>query len=161
MEQKYKCPVDGVLIDPWNELESTRPEKTSETDFIGLSLKRSRMFARKNDLWFGIVAHPTKMRKDPKTGDYPIPNLYDISGSAHWYNKADNGFIVHRDFEAKVTRVILQKVKFKYYGHPGEVEMKYDLASGRYSELTAHDHFVPAQQEPEENEYSSRTKDRD
>ncbi len=154
MEQKYKRPVDGVLIDPWNELESTRPEKMSETDFIGLSLKRSRMFARKNDLWFGIVAHPTKMRKDPKTGDYPIPNLYDISGSAHWYNKADNGFIIHRDFENQVTRVILQKVKFKYYGHPGEVEMKYDLASGRYLDMTAHDHFATpaARQLPPERE---------
>jgi len=143
------------LIDPWNELESTRPEKTSETDFIGLCLKRSRMFARKHDVWFGIVAHPTKMRKDPKTGDYPIPTLYDISGSAHWYNKADNGLIIHRDFVNHTTRIIIQKIKFKYYGRPGEVEMKYDVESGRYSELSAHDHFTPpplSQIPPQEEE---------
>lgn len=143
LEQKKKRPVDGVIIDPWNELESTRPEKVTETDFIGICLKRARMFARKHDVWFAIVAHPTKMRKDPKTGEYPIPTLYDISGSAHWYNKADNGIVIHRDYEQHTTHVIVQKIKFKYYGKPGDVEMKYDPVSGRYSELTVHDHFIP------------------
>lgn len=141
--------VDGVLIDPWNELESTRPEKMTETDFIGLCLKRSRMFARRLDVWFGIVAHPAKMRKDPKTGEYPIPTLYDISGSAHWYNKADNGIVIHRILAENKTLIIVQKVKFKYYGKPGEVEMKYDPYSGRYTELSEHDHFAqPSRQLP-------------
>lgn len=27
------------------------------------------------------------------------PNLYDISGSAHWHNKADVGIVVHRLFK--------------------------------------------------------------
>ena len=144
LEQKKIRPVDGVLIDPWNELESSRPEKMSETDFIGLSLKRCRMFARRNDIWFAIVAHPTKMRKDPKSGEYPIPTLYDISGSAHWYNKADNGIVVHRDFVEKTTRIIVQKIKFKYYGKPGDIGMRYDVESGRYRELEIYDHFTIA-----------------
>lgn len=139
-------PVDGVLIDPWNELESTRPEKMSETDFIGLCLKRCRMFARKHEIGFWIVAHPFKMKKDPKTGDYPVPTIYDISGSAHWYNKADNAIVVFRDFANNVTRIIVEKIKFKYYGKKGEVDMKYDPPSGRLSEMSNSDHFRPEHQ---------------
>lgn len=142
-DQRATRPVDGVLIDPWNELESTRPDKMTETDFIGLCLKRCRMFARKHEIAFWIVAHPFKMRKDPKTGDYPVPTIYDISGSAHWYNKADNAIVVYRDFAANLTRIIVEKIKFKYYGKKGEVEMKYDPASGRLNEAQTADHFRP------------------
>ena len=147
--------VDGVVIDPWNELESTRPEKMTETDFIGLCLKRCRLFARKKEIAFWVVAHPYKLRKDQKTNKYPIPTMYDISGSAHWYNKADNGITVWRDFDLKETQIIVQKVKFKYYGKPGTVSMRYDLDSGRYTEMQTADHFVPpdprSRQLPEED----------
>lgn len=133
--------VDGVVIDPWNELESSRPEKMSETDFIGLCLKRARMFARKHEVAFWIVAHPYKLKKDQKSGKYPVPTMYDISGSAHWYNKADNGIVVWRDFDLKQTEILVQKIKFKYYGKTGSVLMKYELDSGRYIEMENADHF--------------------
>jgi hypothetical protein len=42
-------------------------------------------------VWF--VAHPRQMRE----WKGQPPNLYDISGSAHFINKADNGIVVHRD----------------------------------------------------------------
>ncbi len=29
------------------------------------------------------------------------PNLYDISGSAHFINKADNGIVIHRNRDAE------------------------------------------------------------
>lgn len=157
-EQRKKRPVDGVLIDPWNELESTRPDKMTETDFIGNSLKRCRMFARKHEIAFWIVAHPTKMRKDPKTGEYPIPTLYDINGSANWYNKADNGIVVYRDFTTNQTDIIVQKIKFKYYGKTGFQSMKYDPLSGQYRELETRDHFVveaPRQLPPEDEDDQS------
>jgi hypothetical protein len=142
-EIKKTRSVDGVVIDPWNELESTRPEKMSETDFIGLCLKRARMFARKHEIAFWIVAHPYKLRKDQKTNKYPVPTMYDISGSAHWYNKADNGIVVWRDFDLKQTEILVQKIKFKYYGKTGSVCMKYDVESCRYAEMENADHFRP------------------
>ena len=43
-------------------------------------------------------------------GSYPPPSLYDVSGSAHWDNMADVGMVVHRDFEADQTRVIIRKI---------------------------------------------------
>ena len=41
-------------------------------------------------VWF--VAHPRQLRE----WKGQPPNLYDISGSAHFINKADNGIVVHR-----------------------------------------------------------------
>jgi twinkle protein len=71
--------IRGLIIDPWNELEHQRPERMSETEYISLSLKRIRQFARINGVHVWLVAHPTKMYRD-KNGEYPIPTLYDISG---------------------------------------------------------------------------------
>jgi hypothetical protein len=128
---KLTTGLEGLIFDPWNELEYCRSSKQSETDFIGETLKRLRKFARKHSLSTWVVAHPAKPQKD-KNGNYPVPNLYDISGSAHWYNKADNGIVIHRDFELDQTQVIVQKVKFRYYGKPGVVIMRYDKSSGRF-----------------------------
>jgi twinkle protein len=105
----------------------------SETEFIGKCLRKSRKFARKNDIHLFIIAHPTKLLKN-KDGEYPIPELWDVSGSAHWRNKADNGICVHRDYEKNETVIYVQKIKFKYCGKQGECILKYDLKSGRYYE---------------------------
>ncbi|NLG16963.1 MAG: hypothetical protein GX556_06475 [Fibrobacter sp.] len=126
-------PVQGILIDPFNELESTRPSGLSETDWIGATLARCRRFARKNDVAFFIVAHPTKLRK-LDNGTLPVPGLYDISGSQHWANKADIGITVQRDFDEGCTYIHVLKVRFRYYGYPGVVKLYYKPMTGRYLE---------------------------
>jgi hypothetical protein len=125
--------IDALIIDPWNEVELSKPDNMSETEFIGKCLRKSRKFARKNDIHLFIIAHPTKLLKN-KDGEYPIPELWDVSGSAHWRNKADNGICVHRDYEKNETVIYVQKIKFKYCGKQGECILKYDLKSGRYYE---------------------------
>jgi len=82
------------------------------------------------------VAHPTKLRKDDKTGKYPPPTLYDISGSAHWRNKADNGIAVYRHVEnsEKNVEIHVQKIRFKAVGKVGKAELKYDRVTGRYKD---------------------------
>jgi hypothetical protein len=57
-----------------------------------------------------VVAHPTKSAKDGD-GNYKMPTLYDISGSANWYNKADLGVIVHRENEDD-TLIKVQKSRY-------------------------------------------------
>ena len=55
-------------------------------------LTKIKRFAQHYDAHVWFVAHPRQLqqwRGDP-------PNLYDISGSAHFVNKADNGVVVHR-----------------------------------------------------------------
>lgn len=126
--------IDSLIIDPWNEIELSRPKDLGESDYIGQCLRKLRKFARKNNIHLFIIAHPTKLIRG-KDGKYPIPELYDIQGSSHWRNKSDNGICIHRDYENNLTSVYIQKIKFRYCGKPGEVLFKYDSINGKYSEV--------------------------
>lgn len=145
-------PFDLVLIDPWNEIGESRAPGESEGDYIGKSLRRIRKFARQRKLSFWIAAHPTKIKKDDKTNNTPAPTMYDISGSAHWYNKADNGFCVYRDFIEDSTEVKVLKVKFKFYGQTGSAKFKYEAESGRFAPWTAHDEMTQGVKEEKQQE---------
>ncbi len=138
-------PFDGVLIDPWNEIGDSRPKESTEHEHIGNALRRVRKFARQKKLSFWIVAHPTKMKKDQKSGEVPVPNLYDVNGSSHWFNKTDNGFCVHRDFKEGSTDVHILKVKFKYYGKPGTAKFRYQIDGGVYLPWSVADDFSGGQ----------------
>jgi twinkle protein len=89
-------------------------------------------FNKKNGTHAFVVAHPTKMRRDPN-GKFEIPGLYDISGSANFYNKADIGISIYKDEPGRNT-VYVQKVKFKFWGQTGYVGYNWDSANGRYTE---------------------------
>lgn len=129
-------PIHGLVIDPWNELEHRRPANMNETEYVSQSLTRMRRFARDNNLHLWLVAHPTKLQKDVKTQTYPVATLYDISGSAHFYNKADFGLSVWRDVknENEPTQVHVQKARFRWCGKPGMVELYFDVTNGRFGE---------------------------
>jgi twinkle protein len=68
-----------------------------------------------------------------------MPTLYDISGSANWANKADIGIVVHRDPASDPFRaeIHVRKVRFKSVGKIGSVALRWDRATGRYSEESA------------------------
>ena len=89
-------------------------------------------FCEKNSVHCFLVAHPTKIQKDKATGKFEIPNLYSISGSANFYNKAANGITVYRDYENFTTEVYIQKVKFKHWGQTGCCQLAWDKTNGRY-----------------------------
>ena len=126
--------VKGFILDPWNEVEHHRGKNTTETDYISHCLSAFREFARTKDVALWIVAHPAKMLRG-KDGNYPVPTLWDISGSAHWRNKADVGIVVHRpDFHLPELDVHVQKVRFKSTGKPGSVSFRYNYDSGRLKE---------------------------
>jgi len=126
-------PLDMVVIDPWNEMESHRPPNISETDYIGTCLRDARRLARKYDITIWIVCHPIKPAQKNKKGDYDPPTVYDLAGSAHWYNKADNAFIVHR-YDKYGTRatVLVKKIKNRPYGKIGEVEFDFVPSNSRF-----------------------------
>ena len=81
-----------------------------------------------------LVAHPTKVMKDKKTGLIEVPNLYSISGSANFYNKTSNGITVYLNRQTQKTEVHIQKVKFKHWGQVGLVELFWNRLNGRYYE---------------------------
>lgn len=136
--ERLKCIVKrrgirGVVLDPWNEIDHTRTGGLSETEYISQSLSKLRAFARAHGVHLWIVAHPTKLQKEPD-GSYPVPTPYDVAGSAHWRNKADNCIAVWRNTAANTSavEVHVQKVRKKSVGQVGMATLRYDRITGQY-----------------------------
>lgn len=129
----YRHGIRCLVIDPWNEMEHERKASQTETEYVSVALKRIRQFARMNGVHVFVVAHPAKLYKD-KDGNYPVPSPYDISGSAHWRNKADNCITVWRDFNDTngSIEVHVQKVRFRQVGKIGTCYAFYQRHNGCY-----------------------------
>ena len=122
--------IQGLCIDPWNEVDHQYAEGRSMTQYVSEALSRVRRFARENSTHVWIVAHPTKLKKaevGPYKGKYPPPTPYDIADSAHFYNKADNCLSLWRDVwnDSSVVEMHIQKVRHRAVGKPGMVQLKY------------------------------------
>jgi len=120
--------INWYVIDPWNRLD--HQYQGSETSYISRCLDEMEVFNKTNNVHGFLVAHPTKIEKD-KAGNYLIPNLYSISGSSNFFNKADLGWTVYKTGEG-TTDIYIQKVKFKYWGHVGKISLLWDKENGRY-----------------------------
>jgi twinkle protein len=147
--------IDAFVIDAWNKLEHKYGQ--SETKYIGESLDKIAEFCEINNVHCFLVAHPTKILKNKNTGLYEVPNLYNIAGSANFYNKTDNGISVYRNFQEDKTEVYVQKVKFSHWGKIGCAELMYHLDSGRfvtdyisdlYNWIDYHERKLPKEIEP-------------
>lgn len=127
----------GVVLDPWNTLEHQRGGM-SETDYISFILSEVIKLTRDAGAHVWLVVHPSKIQRD-QGGKRPVPTPYDLAGSAHWYNKADNIICVHREQFAKEPKqeveIHVQKVRSKAYGHVGMMYLRYDKVTGRYFEV--------------------------
>jgi len=125
--------IRGLVIDPYNELDHQRPTNMSETEYVSQMLTKVKRFAQHHECHVWFVAHPRQMR-DWK-GE--APNLYDISGSAHFINKADCGIVVHRNRDEangplNMAKILVRKVRNKAAGTIGEAPLYYDRVSGRF-----------------------------
>lgn len=132
----FRNGIRVLVIDPWNELEHDRPQGMTESEYIGRVLKHIRQFGRKHGVHVFVIAHPAKLYKE-KDGGYPVPSMYDISGSAHWRNKADNGLCVWRDLSNDHTQLVeihVQKIRFRQIGRIGMAELRYQKATATYRE---------------------------
>jgi twinkle protein len=127
----------GIILDPWNTLDHERGG-LSETDYVSHVLTRVIRLARSANAHIWLVVHPAKIMRN-RDGTRPVPTPYDLSGSAHWYNKADNIVTVHRDQtdDSPTVEIHVQKVRFKHVGHTGLVTLHYDRVTGRYSDPVA------------------------
>jgi len=129
----FRHGVKGIVLDPWNEIDHLYDGKT-EAQYLSEKLTKIRRFARMNAVHIWVVAHPKNLVKDT-SGIYKPPSMYEISGGAHWRNKADNGLCVHRpNYQDDITDVYIQKIRFREVGKPGEVSLRYCRDTGTYSD---------------------------
>ena len=136
--EKHAKDKRGLVIDPWNELEHWRPKGLSETEYISGQLTHLRNWARASKVHVWVVAHPQKVPRE--NGKLPVPRPDMISGSQHWWNKADNAITVWRNMEDvndQNIEIHVQKVRFKHIGRPGVIDLRYDRVTGRYHEKPA------------------------
>ena len=138
LEMVIKEKVDGVIIDPFNQLTNDYNKTGGRSDkYLEYILSDFHRFAMSNNIYFFIVAHPTKMRKGDD-GNYPCPDVFDIADGAMWNNKMDNILIYHRanrgvdptdpscEFHAKKIR------RQKIVGVPGVLEFSLKSKSRRF-----------------------------
>lgn len=127
--------IKGVVIDPWNYIEHKIPPGYTETQYISEALTLIKEFAVRTDTHVFIIAHPKKLMKDPGTKQYPPATMYDIAGSAHFFNKADNGISIHRDFPNNIVTAYVQKVRFSWLGSTGQASFTYNTLTRQYKSV--------------------------
>ncbi|KAJ9558031.1 hypothetical protein OSB04_012645 [Centaurea solstitialis] len=119
--------VNGLVIDPYNELDHQRPPNQTETEYVSQMLTSVKRFAQHHSCHVWFVAHPKQLQQ--WTGK--PPNLYDISGSAHFINKCDNGIVIHRNRDPEagamdLVQVCVRKVRNKVSGTIGDAYLTYN-----------------------------------
>lgn len=142
--------INVAVIDPFNCLEHAFMSGETETQYINRLFDKLNHFAMHHNILLVIVAHPTKMRRDPGTGNFPVPTLYDIAGSAAFYNKSDFGMIVERNKKTLQTVIHVDKVRWNHLGDTGEAFFRYNDFNGRFVPMQGEERPEgPAQPEPE------------
>lgn len=131
--------IDGLIIDPYNEID--RDYRIQETEHVNVMLKQLKRFTHLNEIHTWLVAHPAKPKPQAAGEAEQVPNLYSISGSANFRNRADIGLTVHRprDMEtgerSNLAEVHVTKVRFaNVVGQEGIAELLYDYDTAKYIE---------------------------
>ena len=123
--------INVCVIDPWNMLDHSAQRDFS---YIGRILSEITQFCQQTKTHLFLVAHPRKI--ESVEGVYKKPTLYDISGSADFFNKAYNGIIVYRcigqktKYKSDAVRIYIEKVKRKENGQLGDFEVAPDFLNG-------------------------------
>ena len=112
--------IDGVLIDPFNQLDHNQKPYQREDLYLMEVFKDIKRFALLNYVSYNIVAHP----KNPTYGNdksLPVVDMYDIAGGAAWGNKMDNIISYyrpnfHNDKNDPNVQIYVQKLKRKRTG---------------------------------------------
>jgi twinkle protein len=123
--------INVCVIDPWNMLDHSAQRDHS---YIGKTLSQLTQFCQQSKTHLFLVAHPRKIESEG--GQYKKPTLYDISGSADFFNKAYNGLIVYRnigqrtEYGSDSVRIYVEKVKRKENGQLGSFDIAPDFKNG-------------------------------
>ncbi|KAF5192588.1 twinkle-like protein [Thalictrum thalictroides] len=132
----FRHGVRGLVIDPYNELDHQRPPNQTETEYVSQMLTKIKRFAQHHSCHVWFVAHPRQLHQwvgGP-------PNLYDISGSAHFINKCDNGIVVHRNRNPEAgpvdqVQICVRKVRNKVAGCIGDALLSYNRITGEFQDI--------------------------
>jgi len=124
--------IKCLVLDPFNKIRDTNAHSDDVNRYTMDYLAKIEAFCKKDDVLTFIVAHPTKMYKG-NDGKIEEPTMYNIKGGGEWYDASYHGLLVHRDYEAKTTKVKVLKVKFQNLGENGaECHFTWEPRSGSF-----------------------------
>jgi hypothetical protein len=137
LELIIKEKVDGVIIDPFNQLANDYTNKRDD-QYLGTFLSDCSRFARNNNVFYTLIVHPKQLTKR-STGGYAEPDVFDIAGGAMWNNKLDNILVYHRpnlhedpnDNECTMTTKKIKRQKI--VGKKGTAYFEYNRKSRRFT----------------------------
>jgi twinkle protein len=122
--------VKAVVVDPFNFIKlSQKKDGGVDTESINEMLAQFKTFALRAEVTFFLIAHPAKPMN---AGQDWVPTGYSISGSAHFYNRADFGLTIQRKMDQTVFHV--WKCRFPWQGQLGDATLFYDKATGLFAE---------------------------
>ncbi len=122
--------IKCLVIDPFNKVRDVGGSDDVNR-YTMEYLQKIEIFAKKYDVLVFIVAHPTKMYKNQKTGEIDEPTMYSIKGGGEWYDASYHGILVHRNYENNTVKAKVLKVKFQNLGtNQAEANFKWDPKSG-------------------------------
>ena len=138
LELIIKEKVDGCVIDPFNQMANDYSKVGRSDKYLETFLADCTRFAQSNNIYFVIVAHPHKLRKEQGEKNYPCPDVFEIADGAMWNNKMDNILIYHRpnhqtepdsqDCELHTKKIRRQKT----VGKKGILEFELNRRKRRY-----------------------------
>lgn len=122
--------VDFCCIDPFNQMTNDYKGFGGRTDkYLETLLADFSRFAKKNDVYFWVIAHPKLMERD-RSGNYKCPDVFDVNDGAMWNNKMDNITVYHRPFaqtdpSSPLAEFHSKKIKKKSVGRKGFIMVEY------------------------------------
>jgi twinkle protein len=127
--KRHECRI--VVIDPWNEIDHSRPDGMSLTEYTGYAIKQFKRVAKALDCHIMLVAHPAKMDAGK------VPSMYSISDSAHWANKPDAGISIYKPhIESDIAEIHILKSRYwGQIGKPGEIRVRYNTVGRTYTQI--------------------------
>lgn len=130
--------VDGVMIDPFNQLDHNQKAYQREDQYLSDVLKDIKRFALLNNVVYTIIAHPKNPSHQPNQ-PLPIVDMYDIHGGSMWGNKADQILSYYRpnfhiNKNSPEVTIYVQKLKRKRTGGQlGQFDLTLLWSKKRYS----------------------------
>lgn len=131
--------VDGVMIDPFNQLDKNQKAYERDDQYISNTMKDVKRFALLNAVSYNIIMHP-KSPTYNQDKSLPVVDMYDIAGGAMTGNKADQIISYYRpnfhvDKNDSAVQVHMQKVKRKRTGGKlGSLNLRLDWNTKRYTD---------------------------
>lgn len=128
--------ADGLIVDPFGALELTQRGNSNDSRIIRDMLHgKVQPFLKKEAMHMWLMVHTTKLPTD-KEGDIQMPNPYNATDSAGFFNAADFLFGIRRPKSkgGMITELEVQKVRDRFSGKVGSCEFEFEVKTGRYLE---------------------------